>query len=365
MVWKPILLSIFVCFMGTQVQVATAVDLHVETVVEELEFPWGLAFLPSGEALITLKKGRLVKVDLNTGKQTEITGLPESTVRGQGGLLDVELAPDFEKSSWIYLTYSVAKGWGYTTELARAKLQGNTLEQVEILFTAKAEGFGGRHFGSRLAFDHEGYLYMSIGDRGDRDKSQELNHHHGKIVRLHADGRVPKDNPFLNQPGALPEIYSYGHRNPQGMLYDMQSKRLWLHEHGPKGGDELNLVERGANYGWPLVTFGREYSGLKITDQTEMEGVVSPAFQWTPSIAPSGIMMVDSPLFPDWQGDILVGALKFQLVTRVEMDGTKAVGENRFLQLGHRIRDIKQGPDNALYVITDSGLGQLWRITPK
>ncbi|WP_246840937.1 PQQ-dependent sugar dehydrogenase [Hahella sp. CCB-MM4] len=340
--------------------------LKVEVLLNALDSPWGMAFLPNGEMLITMKGGALMRTDLKTKSFRWIQGLPESTVQGQGGLLDVALHPDFSSNHWVYLTFTRKVAGGYTTALARGQLNSDRLDNMAILFTANAVNTEGRHFGSRIAFDDKGYLFMSVGERGEREYAQDLSRHNGKVLRFRDDGSVPESNPFYGRPNAQPEIYSYGHRNPQGLAFDFETGRLWLHEHGPRGGDELNLIKAGSNYGWPLVTFGREYSGFAITDKTEMAGVDSPVFYWDPSIAPSGLAVYRGSLFPEWNGDLIVGALKYQLITRVRMSGIKALGEERYLkERRSRIRDVEIGPDSAIYVLTDGDDGQLWRVTPK
>jgi len=339
--------------------------LKVEPVFTNLQSPWAFAFISDTDVLITLKGGEVLLANLQTQQSLSLVGVPPSVVKGQGGLLDIELHPQFNNNQQLYLSFAYETKEGYTTALAKARLAEDRLLATEIIFVAEAHGSGGRHFGSRLEFDDLGYLYMTIGDRGQRDLAQDLSVHQGKIVRLHDDGRVPEDNPFVGTAGARPEIYSYGHRNPQGMVFDHNNKRLWIHEHGPRGGDELNLVLAGKNYGWPLVTFGREYYGPKISDHTSMAGMESPVFQWTPSIAPSGMDIYRGELFKDWQDDILVGALKYQLLTRVEMKDSEAMSEHRYLERSARIRDVKVGADGAVYVLTDAGRGQLWRVTPE
>ena len=346
---------------------ASSSKLKVETVIRELDSPWAIAFLPSGkEMLVTLKNGKILLINLtNQEVVSTIDNFSDSSIKGQGGLLDIETHPQFSKKPWIYVSYTKKVKSGYTTALARGLLGTKKLSDIEVLFTAKAIGGGGRHFGSRLAFDERGYLYMSIGDRGERELAQNLQRHNGKIIRLHDDGRTPKDNPFVNRSDVLPEIFTYGHRNPQGMVFDKLTNRLWIHEHGPRGGDEINLVQAGKNYGWPVVTHGREYYGPKISEKTEMEGIESPVYVWVPSIAPSGMDIYNHKLFPNWNGSLLIGALKDQLLAKVRMNGVKALGEERYLEsMGERIRDVKMGPDGAIYIITDGRKGKLWRVLP-
>ncbi|WP_241566919.1 PQQ-dependent sugar dehydrogenase [Hahella sp. KA22] len=337
----------------------------VETVLQYLDQPWSMAFLPDGGLLVTQKTGDLLHINLKQQNFTVVKGTPESVVHGQGGLLDVMLHPDFDTNQWVYLTFTQKKSDGYTTALARGRLQGDKLTGTKVLLSARAVSGEGRHFGSRLAFDDQGFLYMTIGDRGDRRNAQNLQSHAGKVLRLTEDGAAALGNPFLNRADALPEIFSYGHRNPQGLTYDSVSQRLWLHEHGPKGGDEVNLIQAGKNYGWPLVTYGKEYWGGTISAQTEASGVEKPVWYWDPSIAPSGMAVYRGDLFPDWRGDLLVGALKFQLLARVEMKETRAQKEERSLQeRKSRIRDVRVGPDGAVYVLTDGSNAELLRLSP-
>ncbi|ABC33296.1 Glucose/sorbosone dehydrogenase [Hahella chejuensis KCTC 2396] len=337
----------------------------VETVLQYLDQPWSMAFLPDGGLLVTQKTGDLLRINLEKQRFTVVKGAPESVVHGQGGLLDVMLHPDFESNHWIYLTFTQKKQNGYTTALARGRLEGDTLAGTKILLSARAVSGEGQHFGSRMAFDDQGLLYMTIGDRGDRRNAQNLQSHAGKVLCLTEDGAAAPGNPFLNRADALPEIFSYGHRNPQGLTYDSVSQRLWLHEHGPKGGDEVNLVQAGKNYGWPLVTYGKEYWGGTISEQTEAPGVEKPVWYWDPSIAPSGMAVYRGDMFPQWRGDLLVGALKFQLLARVEMNEARAQKEERFLQeRKSRIRDVRVGPDGAVYVLTDGSNAELLRLSP-
>lgn len=358
------------CFALLVLLLCLATSVHAQlnatVMLQNLKSPWALAFISETEVLISLKGGELIMANLANQQTDSLPGVPDSSVRGQGGLMDVELHPDFKNNQWLYLTFTLKTKDGYTTALAKSRLvkSAKRLADTRIIFTARAFGSGGRHFGSRLAFDNLGFLYMSVGDRGEREHVQDLMRHNGKIVRLHDDGRIPADNPFTGDADVLPDIYSYGHRNPQGMVYDHANQRLWINEHGPKGGDELNLVVPGKNYGWPRVSHGREYSGQIISETAELDGTESPVFHWTPSIAPSGMAIYRGTVFSDWQDNILVGALKYQLLTRVVMQGTTALTEHRYLEGKARIRDVKVGPDDAVYVLTDGANGQLWKVTP-
>jgi glucose/arabinose dehydrogenase len=271
-----------------------------------------------------------------------ISGLPNIASIGQGGLLDIALHPDFDQNQRVYLSYAAGENRRYGTEVMYGKLNGNKLEDVQVIFKALPKTSGGRHFGSRLTFDQDGYLYISLGDRGD----------------------IPVSNPFVNQIGALPEIYSYGHRNVQGMAIDPETNTLWAHEHGPQGGDELNRVLSGQNYGWPIITFGVNYGiGTQIGIGSEKDGMMQPTTYWDPSIAPSGLAVINSERYPNWQSNLMVGALKFQLLARLEIEGLEVTHEERLLagELG-RIRDVRQGPDGYLYLLTDSDNGKVFRL---
>jgi glucose/arabinose dehydrogenase len=331
-----------------------------------LEHPWGLAFLPDGGMLVTERPGRLRLID-EAGRldPRPIEGVPRVWARGQGGLLDVALPPDFATSRLVYLAYAAPVGNGAATRVARGRLDGHRLADLEVLLTADPPGSGGRHFGSRLVFGRDGKLYVSTGDRGEMDRAQKLDDLAGTILRIEPDGRIPDDNPFVGRAGVRPEIWAYGIRNAQGLAVNPWTGELWEHEHGARGGDEVNIIEKGANYGWPLVTHGVDYSGLPIGRGKTMPGVVDPIWVWTPSIAPSGMAFYDSDRIPGWKGSLLVGALAAQMLVRLELDGRKVVKEHRLLQyeIG-RIRDVRMGPDGLVYLLTDATDGALWRLGP-
>ncbi|MEM8947934.1 MAG: PQQ-dependent sugar dehydrogenase [Pseudomonadota bacterium] len=340
---------------------------RVELVTDGLEFPWGMAFLPDGGMLITERDGRLRAVAGDGELSGPIGGVPEVFASGQGGLLDVAVDPAFAENGLVYLSYSgVDDDGGSSTRVARGKLQDGELADVEVIFRSNSASSGGRHFGSRLGFDPAGYLYVTSGDRGNPDSAQNLSRHAGAVIRLLPDGGVPEDNPFVGQSDVLPEIYSYGHRNPQGLAVHPETGRIWTQEHGPRGGDEVNLIEAGVNYGWPEISWGINYSGTSINGGLrEQDGMAQPKHFWDPSIAPSGMTFYDGDAFPEWQGDLFVGALKYQLIARLEMDGDEIVGEERLLEgeLG-RIRDVRTGPDGLLYILTDDPDGGLYRLAP-
>ncbi|MEM9141428.1 MAG: PQQ-dependent sugar dehydrogenase, partial [Bacteroidota bacterium] len=281
--------------------------------IDELQTPWGMAFLPDGGMLVTEKSGELIH--FKDGAKTKINNVPEVYFRGQGGLLDIELHPDYANNGWLYITHSSEEGDGKggNTKLIRAKLKDGALTEVQDLYKAGPNTTKGQHFGSRIVFDKDGYLYFTVGDRGNRDENpQDVGRDGGKVYRLNADGSIPSDNPFVGRQGAKSAIFSYGHRNPQGLALHPGTGQVWEHEHGPKGGDEVNAIQKGNNYGWPLITYGINYSGTPITDKTAMEGMEQPVHYWVPSIAPSGMAFVSTDKYGDWKGSILVGSLVFQ-----------------------------------------------------
>ena len=331
-----------------------------------LRNPWAVAFLPGGGFLVTEQNGRLWRLSADGERRTEIDGVPAVYAVNQGGLLDVAVAPDFADSRRLFLTYSGEGSGGAHTHLASARLDEDRLEDVQVLFTGEPGERGGRHFGSRIVFLPDGTLAFTTGDRGQKDPSQDLMSHAGKVIRLNQDGSIPPDNPFAGRDDARPEIYSYGHRNPQGMILHPASGKLWLHEHGPRGGDEVNIVEPGANYGWPLVSHGKNYSGTPVgTGQATAPGITDPIYNWVPSIAPSGMAYYDGDAFPAWRGSLFVGALRFQLIARLTLDGERVTDEERlFTQHFGRIRDVRQGPDGLLYLLTDEHNGRLIRLEP-
>ena len=337
------------------------------SVARGLEFPWSLAFLPDGRRLVTERPGRLRLLDSDwTLDPKPVQGLPEIAASGQGGLLDVALHPRFAENGLIYLSYTARGAGGIGTEVARGRLVDHRLENVQVIFRQQPKSNGGRHFGSRLVFDRNGLLYITLGDRGEQERAQKTDDLAGKIVRLHDDGRIPKDNPFVKQPGVRPEIFSLGNRNVQGAALHPATGELWTHEHGPQGGDEVNIIRAGRNYGWPVITYGVEYViGTKIGEGTHKPGMEQPLHIWVPSIAPSGLAIYQGDRFPRWRGDLFVGALRGQELVRLRFDGERQVKEERLLNgtLG-RIRDVRAGPDGYLYVLTDAGDGEIVRLEP-
>lgn len=337
----------------------------VQTVARDLHHPWAITFLPDGDLLVTERRGRLLRLDPDTGERTVITGTPAVAHRNQGGLLDVALHPRFAENGWVYLTWAGRCGDGNASHLGRGRLEGDRLVAFETLFVATPCVDSGIHFGSRLAFAPDGHLFMTVGDRGERERAQDLSDHNGSVLRLRADGGIPADNPFVGRDDALPAIYSYGHRNPQGATIHPKTGRLWIHEHGPRGGDEINLPVAGENFGWPIQTYGREYYGPEIAPD-EVAGVIGPIHHWTPSIAPSGMTFYDHDAVPEWQGNLFVGALAKRHLARLQLRGDEVLAEERLLDgRDWRIRDVEFGPDGALWALTDHADGRLLRLTPK
>jgi glucose/arabinose dehydrogenase len=338
---------------------------RVVPVASGLEHPWGMAFLPDGSVLVTERPGRLRRVRDGVLDPEPIEGVPEVYASGQGGLLDVALDPAFASNRTIYLSYAAEGDGGNSTRVARARLGDGRLEDLEVIFIALPLVPSSKHFGSRLAFDPEGLLFITVGERGQGERAQDLGDHNGSVIRLYPDGSVPEDNPFVGTAGARPEIFSYGHRNPQGLAIHPQTGIPWLHEHGARGGDEVNVVRPGVNYGWPVITYGIDYSGAPIGEGTHKDGMAQPIHYWVPSIAPSGMAFYDGQAFPEWQGDLFVGALRAELLVRLELDGERVVEEERLLEgaLG-RIRDVAVGPDGYLYLLTDESNGGLYRLEP-
>ncbi|MBW7861910.1 MAG: PQQ-dependent sugar dehydrogenase [Rhodocyclaceae bacterium] len=347
---------------------SAAGPLKVVAVAEGLETPWALAFLPDGRMLVSERAGRLRIVSPDGVLSAPLAGVPDVHAEGQGGLLDVVLGPEFDHDRRIYFSFAQPTGRGARTAVASAVLDAERLQltDVRVLFAQREDPPGRHHFGSRLAFARDGTLYATLGDRfGHRDDAQRPDSHLGKIIRIHADGRVPADNPFVGQEGAYPEIWSWGHRNVQGAALHPLTGVLWTHEHGPQGGDEVNRGVAGANYGWPVITYGREYvTGGRIGEGTERADVVPPVHQWTPSIAPSGMAFYDGEAFPVWRGSLFAGALRGQMLVRLELYGERVVREERLLTgLGSRIRDVRQGPDGLLYLLDESH-GRILRLEP-
>ncbi len=344
-------------------------DEHSFTItrlVSGLAHPWAVAFLPDGRMLITERGGKL-RISKDGKLEPEaVSGLPTVTPHGQGGLMDVVLHPNYAKNGMVYWSYSGRGPDGVGTEVARGKLVGNRIEGAEVLFKQSPKGNTGRHFGSRLVFDRAGFLYITLGDRGEQERAQLPDDHAGSVIRLHDDGKLPKDNPFVGKQGWKPEKFTLGNRNMQGAAFHPVTGLLWTHEHGPQGGDEVNVIRAGVNYGWPVITYGANYgTGTKIGEGTHKEGMAQPLHRWVPSIAPSGMAFYTGERFPRWKGDLFVGALRDLLLVRLRLDGEKVVREERLLRgmLG-RIRDVRAAPDGYIYLLTDEPSGVLARLEP-
>jgi aldose sugar dehydrogenase len=339
-------------------------DFRVVTVASGLQHPWGLAFLPGGDILVTERPGRIRLITGGELRQAPVAGAPTAVAGGQGGMLDIALHPDFEANGLVYIAYSKEVEGGRTTAVARARWTGDALEGTEDVFVADAIG-GGRHFGSRIAFDPAGYMYVTVGDRGEMNRAQDLSDHAGTTIRLHDDGRVPADNPFVGRDDAHDEIYTWGNRNAQGMAIHPETGAVWQNEHGPQGGDEVNLIRAGLNYGWPVITHGIGYRGETIAQDTARAGMEQPVLHWTPSIAVSGMDFYTGDRFPGWQGNAFVGALRQAHVRRLVLEGDRIVHQEELLaDLGQRIREVKDGPDGYLYLLTDERDGALLRLEP-
>ena len=338
-------------------------QVRLETVVDGLGIPWGLAFLPNGDMIINEREGKISRYSSADGLQ-EISGGPEVKSAGQGGLLDVEIHPDFSDNQWIYFSFSKAKGGDGTTAIMRARLEGNHLVDQEEIFEALPYVSTKRHYGSRMEFDRDGYLFLSVGDRGRRDDHpQFLNNFPGKIHRIHDDGSIPEDNPFVDQVDAVKSIWSWGHRNPQGLVIHPETGRMWANEHGPRGGDEVNEIVKGENYGWPVISYGINYSGTKFTDLTHNDGMLQPKHYWVPAIGVCGMAFVTGDRYPAWKGDILNGSLAFDYIHRLKMDESEVVSEEKLFKNVGRLRDIKMGNDGYIY-FTVEGPGRVIRIVP-
>ena len=351
---------------GTPVFKSEKHAFRVATLVTGLENPWSIAFLPDGRMLVTERAGRLrlVSHDFKLNPKP-IDGLPEVVPQGQGGLFDVVLHPQYAQNGWIYWAYNAPGPGGWGTALARGKLQDHRMTEVQVLFSMQPKTRSGLHFGGRIVFDQAGLLYLTLGDRGDKDRAQKLGDHAGSVIRLHDDGRVPANNPFVNRAGALAEKWTLGNRNMQGAALHPQTGELWTHEHGPQGGDEVNVMRSGINYGWPVITNGVNYGlGTKIGEGQVKAGLEQPLHVWVPSIAPSGMAFVSGSQFPQWQGNLLVGALNGQTLVRLTLEGEKVLGEERLLQGRSRLRDVRMGPDGFVYLLTDEAKGALLRLEP-
>jgi glucose/arabinose dehydrogenase len=347
-------------------QIVDPVDgeqIGYELVTDALNNPWGMAFLPDGGILVSEKTGEIVLIVDGEVVNDDVQGGPESTTQGQGGLLDIELHPDFEQNSWVYFTFASneGEGNGAMTALSRAKWNGTAFTDHEVLYKGSPNTRRGQHFGSRIAFDRDNHVYFSIGDRGARDDNpQDLSRDGGKIYRLHDDGTIPADNPFVGQKNVKEAVFSYGHRNPQGMATHPATGEIWSHEHGPQGGDEVNLIKSGANYGWPVITYGVNYGGSVITNETARPGMEQPITYWDPSIAPCGMAFVSNSNYEGWDNDLIVGSLKFNYLVRLVLEDNEVVREERIAEGIGRVRNVEMGNDGYLYVgVEGEGLFRL------
>ena len=365
--------QVLLILCSLQVQAASArvinqsnPNFKLELLAQGLGVPWAMAFLNDRELIFTERQGNIRILDLESLEITTLRGAVEVDAEGQGGMLDVATGPDYTTRGWLYFTYSKSTVSGAVTTLARARRSGIQLSDWQELLVTDSATSGYRHFGSRIAFDQQGHVFFGVGDRGDRDSAQDLSSHAGTIMRLRLDGSIPDDNPFLSRNNTLPEIWSYGHRNPQGLLYDHSSGNLWSIEHGPRGGDEINLVVKGANYGWPVISYGKEYWGpVSIGEGTEKPGMEQPVKVYIPSIAPGSLLLYSATAFPQWQGNLFSGALKLRHLNRVSISvDNKAIAEERLLgDLNERIRALAQSPEGWIYFSTDSG--KIIRMRPR
>jgi aldose sugar dehydrogenase len=340
--------------------------VSTETVASELEHPWALAFLPDGRILVTERPGRL-RIVSPTGRVSDpLGGVPRVHAQGQGGLLDVAVDPNFTENRLIYLSYAEPGEGGAGTAVLRGRLGEEQLEDVQVIYRQQPKVEGNGHFGSRLVFAKDGTLFVTQGDRqAYREQAQNLESGLGKLVRINPDGSIPKDNPFVGKSGARPEIYSYGHRSMQAAALHPETGQIWTVEHGARGGDELNHPEKGKNYGWPVITYGRDYSGAKIGEGTVKEGMEQPVYYWDPVIAPSGAVWYTGDRYPGWKGSLFVGSMQPGALVRLTVENGRVTKEERYLSDVGRVRDVQQGPDGLLYIVTDEGNGRLLRVVPK
>ena len=342
---------------------STSKNYALELVVPDVEIPWGMVFLPNGSLLYTEKEGKLIRFQY--GKKKEISGLPTTYVRGQGGLMGLALHPDFEQNNRIYFAMATPNedASGGNTGIYAATLLGNALKDVKMLYKAEPNTKKGQHFGSRIVFDKNGYLYFSVGDRGNRDENpQDITRDNGKIYRLNADGSIPEDNPFVGVEGAKEAIYSYGHRNPQGLILHPETGAVWEHEHGPRGGDEINIIEAGKNYGWPKITYGKNYSGTSITKNRSLPGMEQPFYYWVPSIAASGMAFVTGNKYPEWKGNLLVGSLKKTYLERLIIKNNKVIAREKIADEIGRVRNVIIGPYGYIHIAVE--FEGIYRIKP-
>lgn len=362
----PICVAAAVLVIAPTTDVEAKDPFRIVTVAKGLAHPWGLAFLPDGRMLVTERVGRLRIVSADGRLSPPVKGLPKIAAVGQGGLLDVVLHPKFSENKLIYMSFSESGDGGVGTAVVRGRFENDRLQEAKIIFRQKPKLRGGRHFGSRLVFAPDGTLYVSMGDRGEMKQSQDPSNHVGTVARINDDGSVPTDNPFVGNKSRLPEIYTYGNRNVQGMALNPMTGAVWAHEHGPQGGDELNILKAGVNYGWPAITYGVDYGGAVISKDSARPGMEQPVIHWTPSIAPSGMAFYTGDKFPEWKGNIFVGALKYRQLRRLVLKGDVVVEQHTLLaEFDERIRDVRSGPDGYIYVLTDDSEGVVARLEPR
>lgn len=338
-------------------------SIKVDTLHTGLQNPWGMTWIAGDRMLVTERKGEILIFEKDKFTGTKVTGLPSMYVNGQAGLLDIATHPNYQQNGWIYISYAKSVPGGGATTIARFKLNGSSVSDFQDLIVTTPAWNGGTHYGSRIVFDKSNFLYFSNGERNAMNNAQDLSNSHGKIHRIKDDGSIPSDNPFVNTPGAVASIWTYGNRNPQGMVYDQKNDRIWSVEHGPKGGDELNLIEKSKNYGWPVITYGINYNGAPISNITSKDGMEQPKHYWVPSIATCGMTLVTSDRYPEWNGNILVAALAKQHITRIEMNGTTFSKEEKLFENIGRVRQVSQSPDGYLYAVTE-GTGLLVKLLP-
>jgi glucose/arabinose dehydrogenase len=362
----PMIIVFSVFFATAAYSQRIQTEFEVQLITGELQSPWGMAFMPDGKILVTERKGQLRMIAPDGRISEPVKGVPAVFNHEQGGLLDVALDPGFANNRLIYLSYAEPEGSKASTVVARAELVDGNLEKLQVIFRQLPKTEGGVHFGSRLVFAPDGNLFITLGDRGDySEEAQQVNNYFGKIIRIRPDGSVPADNPFVKNPQAKPEIWSYGHRSVQGAAIHPKTGELWIHEHGPKGGDEINIPQPGKNYGWPKASYGSHYNLMPIKDEHAEQGFEEPIYYWTPSIAPSGMAFYTGNLFPGWRSNLFIGALAGRHVSRLSMDEKKVLSEEQLLLHTTRYRDVEQGPDGALYLLTDEQNGKLLKLIPK
>ncbi len=353
------------CGAAPEVYHSERASFRLQSVASGLQHPWSLAFLPDGSLLVSEREGRLRLIRAGQLEPVPIAGVPEAAVAGQGGMLEVVLHPEFAENRLLFLSYAHENAQGKTTRVSRARFAGDRLEDVEVIFEALPRSGGSRHFAGRMVFDADGYLYVAVGDRGDRPRAQATDDDAGGVHRLTIDGDPAPGNPFLHRPQFRPTFFTYGNRNIQGLTLHPETGEIWSHEHGPRGGDEINILTAGTNYGWPVITYGIGYSGLSISDQTAMPGMAQPLHYWDPSIAPSGMAFYTGKV-SGWQGDLFVGALKLQKLVRLRIhDGQVVEEEDLLREFGKRIRDVRMGPDGVLWLLTDERDGEVLKLLPQ